>query len=490
MNYQMTKYILGAVMFIVSIMLLFPFVMSCFEGDWHVILAFGITLLFAVVFTFYATRQKPKRKSIYAKDGFAIVGLSWVLISIVGALPYFISQEIPNFVDALFESVSGFTTTGSSILKNVEALPRSVLLWRSITHWIGGMGVLVFITAIISFAGGNSMYLMRAEAYSPTAGKLAPKIRKNAFIIYSVYFGVTLLAFILLLFGGIGWFDSLTNAFSVVATGGFSVRNESIAFYDSSYIEWVLIFFMWICSVNFHVIYLFCIGKFSAVFKNAELRTFCAVTGLALVFTVFELQMRMGGSFWDNLRDGAFQLSSFMSTTGFFSTDYSVWPPALMMLFLPIALLGGCTGSTAGGLKMIRLLYLVKSIKREIKKMLHPNAVEVVKVSGKPIDEESLSSVNVFFVTYIFIILASMLLVATDGFDMETTVSAVCISISNTGMGYGLISPGGSFADFSILSKLIFIFDMLIGRLSIFPILFLFMPSIWSRRKNSQKLEI
>lgn len=490
MNYQMLKYILGIAMLIVSVTLLFPFALSCLEGNWQVILAFALTWLISVCFTYFTTKDKPQRKSIYAKDGFVIVGLTWVLLSFIGALPYFISQTIPSFIDCLFESVSGFTTTGSSILRDIEVLPRSILLWRSLTHWVGGMGVLVFITAVVSFAGGNSMYLMRAESATPSGGKMTPKVKKGVAIIYTIYFALTALAFGLLMLGGIGWFDSLTSAFSVVATGGLSVRNASVGYYNSPYVEWVMIGFMLLCSINFQLIYQLFTRKIRSVFKNGELQAFLLILLLAILLVVPIVQGAVGGSFADNLRHAVFQLVSFMSTTGFVAADYSAWPSMLMIVFILIAMIGGCTGSTAGGFKVIRLIYVFKSIRREIRRMLHPNAVEVITVSGKPVDEEAISSVSVFFAAYIILLFTSLFFIDLQGCDWDTTFTAVCASLSNTGIGYGLVGYGGSFADFGGFSKFILIMDMLCGRLSVFPILFLLLPSVWSKRKNSQKLKI
>ena len=490
MNYQMTKYILGIVLLIASLGMLFPFIMSCFEGDWQVIQAFLTCMLLTAVSGIFLARKKPQRKSIYARDGFLIVGLTWIIISLFGSLPYFFSQSIPAYIDALFESVSGFTTTGSSILVDIEALPRSVLLWRSITHWIGGMGVLVFITAIVSFAGGNSMYLMRAEAAAPSTGKMAPKIKKNTTIIYSIYFGLTALAFVLLMFGGIGWFDSLTTAFSLVATGGFHVRNASIGFYNSAYVEWISVFFMIVSSINFHLLYLLLIRKFSTVFKNEEFRAFSLILLAGFLISVFSLRFSSTAEISEIIRASAFQVASFMSTSGFISADYGQWPQILMIMLLVIAFVGGCSGSTAGGAKVMRMLYLTKSVKKEVRKMLHPNAVEIVKIDGKPVEDENINGVFVFFSVYFCMIVLSLLLIAINGFDLQTTVSSVLISASNTGIGFGDIGPGGSFAAFSPLSKLVFIFDMLCGRLSIFPILFVFIPSMWAKRKNSKRLEI
>lgn len=490
MNYQMTKYILGIVLLIASIGMLFPLIMSCFEGDFQVITAFMSCMLVTAGLGIILTRRKPQRKSIYAKDGFLIVGLTWIVISLFGTMPYVISQTIPNFVDALFESVSGFTTTGSSILTDIESLPKSVLLWRSITHWIGGMGVLVFITAIVSFAGGNSMYLMRAEASSPSTGKMAPKIKKGTAIIYSIYFGLTVLAFILLMFGGIGWFDSLTTAFSLVATGGFHVRNASIAYYNSAYIEWISVFFMLISSVNFHLLYLLLMRKFSMVIKNEELRIFLLIFAVSFLIVFCAISFDSTLSNADSVRAAAFHTASFISTSGFIASDYSQWPQILTILLLVISFIGGCSGSTAGGAKVMRLIYLIKSAKKEIRKMLHPNAVEIVKVDGKPVDNDSLNGVFVFFAVYFCMIVLSLLCVAPDGFDLQTTISSVMISASNTGIGFGEIGSGGSFAAFSPLSKIVFIIDMLCGRLSIFPILFVFIPSMWKKRKNSKRLEI
>lgn len=469
----------GLVIRIQAVLLLLPAVVGLLYGE-HETVYFLLTAALSLGLSFALAFKKPHNGAIYAREGFLIVALSWIAMSVLGALPFYLSGEIDGFVNSLFETVSGYTTTGSSILTDVESLSRGMLFWRSFTHWVGGMGVLVFALAVLPMAEGRAMHILRAEAPGPSVGKLVPKMRLTAIILYSVYLVLTIVEIVLLLLGGMDLFDSAVHAFGTAGTGGFSVRNASIGAYQSPYLEWVIGIFMLLFGVNFNLFYLILLGKLKSAFKSQELRWYLAIVVLstgAIALNVSNLFSNVG----DAIRTAFFQVSSIITTTGFVTTNYDLWPTFSKMILMLLTIIGACAGSTGGGIKVSRLIMLVQSVSQEIRGMIHPRTVKNVKLEGRTVDKATLDSVTVFFSAYILILLISTLIVAIDGFDMVTTSTAVLTCIGNVGPGLAMVGPVGNFSEFSILSKLVLCFDMLAGRLELFPMLILFTPRTWKR---------
>lgn len=469
----------GLVIRIQAVLLLLPAVVGLLYGE-HETLYFLLTAALSLGLSFALTAKKPDSIAIYAREGFLIVALSWIAMSVLGALPFYLSGEIDGFVNSLFETVSGYTTTGSSILTDIESLSRGMLFWRSFTHWVGGMGVLVFALAVLPAADGRSMHILRAEVPGPSVGKLVPKMRQTAIILYSVYLALTVMEIILLLLGGMDLFDSAVHAFGTAGTGGFSVRNASIGAYQSPYLEWVIGIFMLLFGINFNLFYLILLGKLKSAFKSQELRWYLVIVALstgAIALNVSHLFSNVG----DTVRTAFFQVSSIITTTGFVTTNYDLWPTFSKIILMLLTVIGACAGSTGGGIKVSRLIMLIQSVSQEIRGMIHPRAVKNVKLEGRPVDKATLDSVTVFFSAYILIFLGSTLLVAIDGFDMVTTSTAVLTCIGNVGPGLSMVGPVGNFSEFSILAKLVLCFDMLAGRLELFPMLILFTPRTWKR---------
>ena len=471
----------GLVIRIEAVLLLLPAVVGLLYGE-HETLYFLLTAALALGLSLLLTWKKPVNTVFYARDGLLIVAFSWIAMSVLGALPFYLSGEIPSFVDSFFETVSGFTTTGSSILTDVESLSRGMLFWRSFTHWIGGMGILVFALAVLPAAKGEgrAMHIMRAEMPGPSIDKLVPKMRSTALILYAVYLVMTIIEIVLLLLGGMDLFDSVVNSFGTAGTGGFSVRAESIGAYHSPYAEWVIGIFMLLFGINFNIYYLILLGKFKSALKSQELRWYLVIVALAtglIAFNVAHLFDNLG----DTIRAAFFQVSSIITTTGYASLNYDVWPTFSKMVLILLTALGACAGSTGGGLKVSRLVMLVKSIGQEIRAMIHPRAVKNIKFEGRPVSKMTLDEVMVFFAAYVLLLLGSMLVVALDGFDLVSTSTAVLTCVGNVGPGLGMVGPVGNFSEFSILSKLVLSFDMLAGRLEIFPMFILFAPRTWKR---------
>lgn len=444
------------------------------------IFGYAVTLILIVVFSFLLMRIKPQTKEFYAKEGFATVFYGWLLMSFFGALPFYVSQEIPSFVDSIFETISGFTTTGSSILTNVEGLSKGLLYWRSFTHWLGGMGVLVFLLAIVPLGKGqgSSLHILRAESPGPSVGKLVPKMRQTAKILYIIYVILTILEFILLMAGGMPVFDSITTAFGTAGTGGFAIKNASIAFYNSAYLDWVITIFMALFGINFNIFYLMLIGQVSHVLKNEELRFYFGIMILSIAVITFNI-LPLYESLSQALRYSAFQVSSVMTTTGFATADFNTWPELSRSILVLLMILGASAGSTGGGMKVARVLLVVKQGYRGMCQIAYPGSVKVVKTDGKVVDERVLSGVNSYLIVYLIVIVVSVLIISLDNFSFETTLTAVVACINNIGPGLGAVGPLGNFASFSDFSKLILCFDMLLGRLEIFPVLIMFMPSMW-----------
>ena len=481
MNTRMIARTIGLVIRIEAVLLLLPAVVGLLYGE-HETLYFLLTAALALGLSLLLTWKKPVNTVFYARDGLLIVAFSWIAMSVLGALPFYLSGEIPSFVDSFFETVSGFTTTGSSILTDVESLSRGMLFWRSFTHWIGGMGILVFALAVLPAAKGEgrAMHIMRAEMPGPSIDKLVPKMRSTALILYAVYLVMTIIEIVLLLLGGMDLFDSVVNSFGTAGTGGFSVRAESIGAYHSPYAEWVIGIFMLLFGINFNIYYLILLGKFKSALKSQELRWYLVIIALATGLIAFNVA-HLFDSLGDTIRAAFFQVSSIITTTGYASLNYDVWPTFSKMVLILLTALGACAGSTGGGLKVSRLVMLVKSIGQEIRAMIHPRAVKNIKFEGRPVSKMTLDEVMVFFAAYVLLLLGSMLVVALDGFDLVSTSTAVLTCVGNVGPGLGMVGPAGNFSEFSILSKLVLSFDMLAGRLEIFPMFILFAPRTWKR---------
>lgn len=477
MNYRMIRNILGWLLIFECGFMLVPTVTALIYGE-REIWAFLVTMLLCGGIGALCVWRKPKDSVLYAREGFVIVSLSWIALSLLGAIPFCISGVIPNYVDAVFETVSGFTTTGASILAAVEPLPKCMLMWRSFTHWVGGMGVLVFIMAFIPLSGGQNMHIMKAESPGPSVSKLVPRVRTTALILYSIYLGLTLIQFILLLCGGLNAFEALCTAFGTAGTGGFGVLNDSMASY-SPYVQWVVTVFMLLFSVNFSCYYLFLLGRFKEAF-NGELRRFICIVGAVIL--VITLNVRgLFDTLGEALRHVAFTVASLISTTGFSTENFDAWPELSRTLLVLIMFIGACAGSTGGGLKVSRLMILFRGAFNEIGNLIHPRRVKRVMVDGHPVDSEVVRATNVYMMWYVLVFTVSVILISFDDHDLITNFTAVTATINNIGPGLNLVGPTGNFAFFSIPSKLVLIFDMLAGRLELFPMLVLFAPATWRR---------
>ena len=480
MNTKMTFYIIGKMLGVEAVILLIPagvaFLYGERSGCTFLIVSFVLEMIYLLI-----GRKQPKDRIIYAKEGLVIVGSAWILWSLFGAIPFFISGSIPNYLDAFFETVSGFTTTGSTILVDIEALPKGMAFWRSLTHWIGGMGVLVFVMVITTLDDENSMHLMRAEVPGPEADKLVPRARSTAKILYAMYFVLTAAEVIFLILGGMSFYDALLHSFSTAGTGGFSNRNASIAYYDSAYIDGVITVFMILFGINFNLYYFLLLRNWKEVFKNEELRVYLGIiAGAVAVISVNILHTY--GNILHAFRYASFQVGSIITTTGFCTADYNQWPELSKTILLFLMVVGACAGSTGGGIKISRFLILLKSIRQEVMKMLHPKAVTIVRTNGKKVGMDTMRSVYIYFICYIFILMGSVLIVSINNFDFATSFSAVLTTLNNVGPGISLVGPVENFSMFSWLSKLVFCMDMLVGRLEIFPYLLLLSPSLWRRR--------
>ena len=479
MNYRMILSTLGRVLKVESLLLLLPMSVSLIYGEssWP---AFLITACLLMLAGLLLNIRKPSSSVIHESEGFIIVGLAWVLMSAFGALPFIISGATPSFVDAFFETVSGFTTTGSSIFREVESLDHSILFWRSFTHWVGGMGVLVFVLAVLPLSEGRSIHIMRAEVPGPVVGKIVAKMKYNAMILYGIYIVLTIIMIILLVIGRMPLFDSIVNAFATAGTGGFAIKNTSIAAYNSAYLEGVITVFMLVFSINFNLYYLIITGHIIQALKSEELRWFLGIVAAAIAALTF-FNLKEYGTVVHSFRYASFQVASIISTTGFATTNFDLWPTISKFILVILMFLGACAGSTGGGIKTARIVIMAKTVGREIKRMLHPRSVSVLKAEGKPVDQTVIHGTAVYFITYMGIFAVSILLVSIDGFDMVSTLTSVITCFNNVGPGLGMVGPMGNFADFSDFSKIILSLDMLLGRLEIFPIFMLFSPSIWRR---------
>ncbi len=488
MNIKMILYVLGYIMKLEGALLVLPLFVTMYYKEGN-IPAFLLTILILFVFGHMMSFKKPKNTIIYAKEGFVIVALSWFALSLFGALPFTISGEIPNYIDAVFEVISGFTTTGSSVLTDVEAMSKGLLFWRSFTHWIGGMGVLVFVLSIVPLAGGRSMHIMKAEVPGPTVGKLVPKIKESAKILYQIYIVLTIILIILLVAGKMPLFDSMVHAFGTAGTGGFGIKATSIGYYNSAYIDVVITIFMMLFGVNFNLFYLIITGSVIAALKSEELRNYIAIIAAAAVVMAINILPKYD-NFFQALRYSAFQVGSVITTTGYSTADFNQWPMFSKIVIFLLMFIGACAGSTGGGIKVSRVTIAFKSIIQHIKGLIHPRYVGTVRFENNPIDSSTLKGVHIYLSVYFFIYLISILLVSVDNVDFETTVSAVTTCFNNIGPGFGLVGPAGNFDGFSYFSKIILSINMLLGRLEIFPILMLLSPSIWKTKAHINSIRV
>ena len=478
MNYAIVFRLLGYILMIEGTLLLLPAVTSLLYAEWAVMGVFLLTAAISGALGFALQTIKPRSKVFYMREGFAATALSWITISIMGAVPFVLTGCIPNPVDAMFETVSGFTTTGASILPGVEGLPNGILFWRSFTHWIGGMGVLVFLLSLLPLTGGSHVNLMKAESPGPQVDKLVPKVQSTAKILYGIYFALTVVEVCFLLAGGMNVFDSLLTAFGTAGTGGFGFKNDSFASF-SPYIQWVVTIFMILFGVNFNAYFLLLLRKFNRVISE-EVRGYFVVI-LAAVGLITANIYSIYNNFGEALRQAAFQVGSIITTTGFSSCDFDLWPTLSKEILVVLMFIGACAGSTGGGIKVSRLLILGKTLGKELKQALHPQVVAPVRMDGKLLNHETIRTTNVFMGAYFFIFVVSFLLISLDGFDMVTNFTAIAATLNNIGPGLAQVGPMMNFGSFTNPAKLVMIFDMLAGRLEIFPMLVLFLPDTWRR---------
>lgn len=426
--------------------------------------------------------HKPKNMRFYLREGFVTVALSWILMSVIGCLPFVINGDIPHFADALFEMISGFTTTGATVVSDVEALTKGSLFWRSFSHWIGGMGVLVFLLAIVPMAGGSHMNLMKAESPGPSVGKLVPKVRQTAKYLYIIYFALTVIEVIFLLFGHMNLFEAMTTAFGTAGTGGFAIWNDGFVSV-SAYNQWVVTIFMLLFGVNFGFYFLVLTGKLRDALKFEEVRIYFIIVIASAVFIFINLRNFAMYAPAEGVRHAFFQVASIITTTGFASTNFDLWPETSRTILVILMFVGACAGSTGGGIKVSRFIIAIKSFVKEIISYLHPRSVKKIKVEGKPLEHETLRATNVYFMTYMVIFAVSVLLVSIENKDLVTNFSAVAATFNNIGPGLSLVGPMTNFGHFTDFTKYILMFDMLAGRLEIFPMLLLFCPTVWKRRR-------
>lgn len=481
MNHAMVRYLIGWMLGVESLFLLLPALTALIYREDVVLAYVGVAALCMALAALFC-HKKPTNTRFYAREGFVTVALCWIVLALTGALPFMLSGEIPFVVDALFETISGFTTTGATILSDVEALSHASLLWRSVTHWVGGMGVLVFMLIVLPLAGGQTIHLMRAESPGPSVSKLSPHLRDTAMILYAIYLGMTILETILLLLGGMPLFDALCTSMATAGTGGFGIWNTSIAHYNSYYLQAVVTVFMILFGINFSVYFLLLTRRFKAAFRIEEVRVYLGVILASSV--VIALNVRhMFPSLLDSFHHAAFQVASIITTTGFSTVDFNQWPALSKAILVLLMFIGACAGSTGGGMKCSRILLMCKSIRKEMQFLIHPRAVRVNKMDGRRVPHEVMRSVNVFMIAYLLLFILSVLLLSITNEELITNFTAVAATLNNVGPGLELVGPAANFGFFSPLSKIVLMFDMLAGRLEVFPMLLLFAPGTWKREK-------
>lgn len=480
MNKKIVLNILGKIIWIEALLLLLPVaVCLIFKNSsiWAFLITIGIAVLAAIPLTFFC---KTDNKVIYSKEGFVIVSLAWIAMSVIGCLPFVISGEIPSFIDAFFETVSGFTTTGASILTDIESKSEGILFWRSFTHWIGGMGVLVFVMALSAGLPDRSIHIMRAEMPGPKIDKLVPKAHETAKILYYIYIGITVTEIIILVICKMPLFEAIVHTFGTAGTGGFGIKGDSIAGYSPA-IQWVIAVFMFIFGINFNLYYLLLLKRVKSVLKSSEMWVYVGVGIVSCVLIALNIYSSCE-SLSEAVRLSAFQVSSIMTTTGYATADFNLWPGFSKALLFVLMFMGACAGSTAGGLKVSRVIILIKGMRRELTRLLHPRSIKTLKLEGKRLDEQTISSTASYLTVYTACIVMIFLLLSIDRFDFETNFSATVACFNNIGPGLGHVGPAGNFSEYSMFSKLVLSAAMLLGRLEIFPLLLCFSPSTWSKK--------
>ena len=476
MNTSIIRFVLGQVLKTEGALMLFPCLIALIYQEKSGY-AFLMTALLSYVIGLLMTLRKPQNNIFYLKEGCVTTALSWIVLSIFGALPFYISKEIPTYTDALFETISGFTTTGSSILSDVEALSKCMLLWRSFTHWVGGMGVLVFVLAIIPLSGGSNINILRAESPGPSVGKLVPKMRSTARILYGIYIALTLLQIVFLLAGKMSLFEALCTALGTAGTGGFGFLNDSMASF-SPYLQWVITIFMILFGVNFNAYYFILLKQVGKAFRIEEVRAYFAVIFAAVAFITINI-LKMYNGFWEALRHATFQVGAIITTTGYSSTDFNLWPGSSKVILVVLMFVGACAGSTGGGIKISRIMIWTKTVFKEIRRYIHPRSIHVIQMDERPLEHEVVRSVNTYMALYFVLFAVSLFLISLNGFDLITTFTAVTTTFNNIGPGLEVIGPLGNFSGFSIFSKYVMMFNMLAGRLELFPIIIMFHPAVW-----------
>jgi len=478
MNYKTIRYILSWVLKIEALCMLLPLICAFIYAE-QTITAWVCTIFICFIFAFLLCVRQPENKTMYAKDGFVTVAFSWIILSIFGSLPLVFTKVLPNFIDAFFEISSGFTTTGASVITDLDVVPRSILLWRSFTHWIGGMGVLVFLLAFIPVTGNNNFFLVKAESPGPSVSKLAPKVKSTAKILYSIYIALTLLELALLLIGKMPLFDAVTITFGTAGTGGFTISNAGFSEY-SSYVHIVVTIFMILFGIDFSIYYLILLRKFRSVLHSDELKMYLIVIFTAV--TIISLNCRhLFTSVFETIKHSAFQVASIITTTGYASQDFNLWPELSKGILLLLMFFGACAGSTGGGIKISRILISLKSIIKEIRLLAHPKSTLKIKMNGRAVEHETVRAVNVFMASYISIFIISFLLITLDNFDFATNFTAVAATINNIGPGLSKVGPMSNFNLYSPFSKFVLSCNMIIGRLEIFPILIMLSPYTWKK---------
>ncbi|MCD8119007.1 MAG: TrkH family potassium uptake protein [Lachnospiraceae bacterium] len=479
MNYSIILYILGWVLKLEGAFMLLPLGVSLIyreEGAYY----FAVIGVVCALLGYLLSFKKVKNQNFYAREGFVVVALSWIVMSIMGCLPFYISGEIPKFTDALFETVSGFTTTGASILTDVEALSHGMQFWRCFTHWIGGMGVLVFMIALLPSVGGQNIFLMRAESPGPTVGRLEPRIQQTAKVLYVLYFVLTAAEFVLLLLAGMPVYEAICTAFGTAGTGGFGVMGDSMASYSTA-IQVIVTVFMLMFGVNFNFYFYLVVRKWKDAFHMEEVRAYLLIFVAATALIAVNL-LDISKNFLYNLQQAAFQVASIVTTTGYATADFDQWPELSRMILVLLMFIGGCAGSTGGSVKVSRHLISLKRLKKEFERLTHPKSVKALKMDGKPISNDVVHSTMTFIYAFLLIFVASVLLISLDNFDFATNFTAVAATIGNVGPGLSLVGPTANYSIFSTFSKYVLMFDMLAGRLELFPLLLLFLPGTWRRR--------
>lgn len=479
MNYKTIRYILSWVLKIEALCMMLPLICSLIYREQGIAGIWLCCIALCFVCGLLLCFKSPANKTMYAKDGFVAVALSWIIMSIFGALPFVFTNTIPDFIDALFETVSGFTTTGASVISDLDVVPKSIILWRSFTHWIGGMGVLVFLIALVPLTGSSNFYLIKAESPGPAVSKLVPKVKSTAKILYSIYIVMTLVQLVLLLCGGMPAFDAITLTFGTAGTGGFGISNAGFSQY-SSYSQIVITVFMILFGIDFSVYHLIILRKFRSALKSDEVKAYLGIIIASIVIICFNCR-HLFASLFDTVKHSAFQVASIITTTGYTTVDFNQWPELSKTILVLLMFFGACAGSTGGGIKVSRVLIMLKSIVKEVRILAHPKSMVKIKMNGRAVEHETVRAVNVFMMAYIAIYALSVIIISLDNLDFTTNFTAVAATINNIGPGLSKVGPMANFSVYSSLSTFVLICDMLIGRLEIFPILLLFSPYTWKK---------